>query len=210
MEPLIPQATSSPSQVKPDPAMKLRHFFEHEAISLLRTCRYYAWRGDLAQGHDLDDIAYELFAEVFIQAIEHADHFDTSRQPRLWLQGIAANLVKRKQAEKKYEFPMGDLYATALEDFSEGELFDRISALSRASPEEEVQAKEQAAAILALVSEAERQVLSLAILLDLDSKALGRELGILPSNARVKLHRALNHLRDTWNQQGKQIEGERP
>jgi DNA-directed RNA polymerase specialized sigma24 family protein len=40
--------------------------------------------------------------------------------------------------------------------------------------------------------------LRLAVLHDLTGEALAQELGIKPGAARVRLHRALNRLREAW------------
>lgn len=206
MEPSHTEAVTSPNQAIPDPEAELRRYFEREAMSLLNTFRYYVVQAGIAQDQAVDNAAYELLSEVFIQALDHPGRFDASRPPRAWLRAIAANLIKRKQVEQrtqKWREPLvGDIYARAQESLSDGEVFDRLSALVSTNLEQAFETKEQAEAILALVSEEEQKVLRLAILLDLDGRALARELGIQAGAARVRLHRAVNHLRDAWKQQG--------
>jgi DNA-directed RNA polymerase specialized sigma24 family protein len=79
-------------------------------------------------------------------------------------------------------------------------MFDRLAALAKAGPEQDLNANEEARALLALVSrEDDRQVLRLAVLHDLDGTALGKALGISSGAARVRLHRAINRLRDAYH-----------
>jgi RNA polymerase sigma factor (sigma-70 family) len=183
----------------------LQDALEREAPGLLRTLRVYVWRAGIATGPTLEEVAQEVLSEVVAEALEHADRFDAARQPRAWLLGIASNLIKRRQVARavnsRREPVMGDLYADAHADERDGELFDRLSALVSPGPEEAVEANEQAARLLALVSPGDRRVLQLAILSDLDGEKLARALGTTPVAARVRRHRAMNRLRDAWLRQ---------
>ncbi|MBA2287547.1 MAG: sigma-70 family RNA polymerase sigma factor, partial [Ktedonobacteraceae bacterium] len=87
------------------------------------------------------------------------------------------------------------------EPLSESDLFDQISPMGSAGPEEGVAADEQAALILALVSPDDQQVLRLAFLYEFDREELARLLGVTPVAARVRLHRALGRLRSAWHEQ---------
>ena len=183
----------------------LRGFIEAETETLQRTLRYYLLRAGLANGQGAALAAVELLNEVVVEALEHADRFRTSGQPKAWLLGIAANLIKRKQVERatrnRREPLVRDLYPGVGDALSEDELFDRLAALTAAPPGQDLEANEGAAVILAHVSEGDQRVLRLAVLHNLNGAALAQELGVTPGAARVRLHRALNRLRHAWHVQ---------
>jgi DNA-directed RNA polymerase specialized sigma24 family protein len=118
--------------------------------------------------------------------------------------GIAANLIKRRQAERatrdRREPLVSDLCSDAQNALSEDELFDRVASLAAENPIADWEANKAASAILAYVSGDDRWVLRLAILHDLSGEALALELGTKPGAARVRLHRALNRLRTAWSE----------
>ena len=180
----------------------LKQFIAGESEALLGTLRYYVMRAGLADGRDAALAAAELLNEVVVEALEHADRFKPWGQPMAWLLGIAANLIKRKQAARatrnRREPLVRDMYSRAQDALSEDELFDRVASLAARGPIEDWEANEAASAILAHVSEDDRRVLRLAVLHDLNGEALAQELGIKPGVARVRLHRALNRLRKAW------------
>jgi RNA polymerase sigma-70 factor (ECF subfamily) len=66
-----------------------------------------------------------------------------------------------------------------------------------ASPNFDLETNEQVNLMLAGVAESDRQVLRMAILHELNGDSLARELGVTPGAARVRLHRALNRLRES-------------
>lgn len=80
--------------------------------------------------------------------------------------------------------------------------FDQIASLTVPGPEQEIEAQEQAREILSLVSV--EHILRLALLHDLDGQMLAQTLGVLPSTARSRLHRALARLRTAWVQHEQQ------
>ncbi len=180
----------------------LRQFIAGESETLLGTLRYYVVRAGLADGRDAALVAAELLNEVVVQALEHADRFRPSGQPMAWLLGIAANLIRRRQAERanrdQREPLVRDLYSGGHDTLSEDELFDRVASLAVAGPIADWEANEAASAILAHVSADDRRVLQLAVLHEMSGEALAQELGIKPGAARVRLHRALNRLREAW------------
>jgi RNA polymerase sigma factor (sigma-70 family) len=180
----------------------LRQFITGQSEALLGTLRYYVVRAGLANGQDAAPAAAELLNEVAVQALEHAERFRPSGQPMAWLLGIAANLIRRRQAERatreRREPLVRDLYADVHDALSEDELFDRVASLAAGGPISDWEANEAASAMLACVSAEDRRVLHLAILLDLSGEAVAQELGITPGAARVRLHRALNRLRAAW------------
>jgi RNA polymerase sigma-70 factor (ECF subfamily) len=133
--------------------------------------------------------------------LEHADRFDPNGQPRAWLQGIAANLIKRRQAKRarlnRREPLVRDLYDSDSELISDEEIFDYFATLvdTTNDPSQMMESDEAVSALLEGIPPNEQRVLQLAIVTGLDGKTLARELGISPGAARVRLHRALNNLR---------------
>jgi RNA polymerase sigma-70 factor (ECF subfamily) len=183
----------------------LRRFIEENAETLLGTLRYYVVRAGLADWQGATLAAVELLNEVVVEVLEHADRFRPSGQPMAWLLGIAANLIKRKQTGRatrnRREPLVRDLYPRDQGTLSEDDLFDRLAALTVAEPGQDLEANEAVSAILALVSEDDQRVLRLAVLHDLNGGELAQALGVTPGAARVRLHRALNWLRDAWQAQ---------
>lgn len=183
---------------------RLRAFIETEVEVLRGTLRLYVLRAGLAHG-DAADAADELLNEVVVEALAHAERFRPSEQPKAWLLGIAANLIKRRQVERakrnRREPLVSDLSGPDVAGtLSEEELFDRLVALSKtglatAGPEADLESQESVALLLALVPVADQQILRLAILHELNGELLARALHISPGAARVRLHRALNRLR---------------
>jgi DNA-directed RNA polymerase specialized sigma24 family protein len=51
----------------------------------------------LANGSAVNDVAKELLKDVMVETLSLASRFQLDRQPKAWLLGIAANLVKRWQ-----------------------------------------------------------------------------------------------------------------
>jgi RNA polymerase sigma factor (sigma-70 family) len=181
---------------------RLRQFIEMETETLLATLRYYLVRAGLADAQSAALAAVELLNEVVIEALDHADRFRSSGQPMAWLLGIAANLIKRKQAERatrnRREPLVRDLYLDVQDNLSEDELFDWLAALTVAEPALAWESNEAVSAILAYVSKTDQHILRLAVLHDLNGEELAQALGVTPGAARVRLHRALNRLRAAW------------
>jgi RNA polymerase sigma-70 factor (ECF subfamily) len=94
-----------------------------------------------------------------------------------------------------------DLYPYAQAAIGEDELFDRLAALDVADLTQDLETNEEVSAMLALVSDDDRRVLRLAVLYDLNGEELAQALGVTSGAARVRLHRALNRLRQAWQAQ---------
>jgi RNA polymerase sigma factor (sigma-70 family) len=179
----------------------LRQFIAEESDTLLRVLYCYVRRMGLADAADANATATELLSETTVAALEHAERFDPSRQPRAWLLGIATNLIRRRQAtlsrQHRREPLLRDLYQDAGDSLSDEELFDRLAAvaISAADPATIVEADGEITSMLAGLAPGDQQILRLAILHGLDGDALADELAISPGAARVRLHRALRRLR---------------
>jgi RNA polymerase sigma factor (sigma-70 family) len=171
--------------------LRLRQFIEEESHVLTRTLGFYLNRAGLTVS------ASELLNEIVVEALEHEDRFNATRQPRAWLLGIAANLIRRKQAElarlDRREPLARDLYPG--DEPSDEEVFDWLARWTDVDTLEALEADENVRSLLANVSADDAHILRLAILSGLDGEALARELGVTPGAARVRLHRALTRLR---------------
>ncbi len=183
----------------------LLDFLTENTGPLLGTLRSYVQRMGLAQGEAVPPTALEVLQETVIEALDHSTRFDPVRQPMAWLLGIAMNVIKRKKVERakhyKHEFSIGQLTQFHGESLSEGEYFELVAPLVFAGPEQDVEADEEAASILALVSAEDRHILRLAYVYEFERESLALQLGITPGAARVRLHRALARLRTAWREQ---------
>ncbi len=180
-------------------------FLTDNVAALLGILRSYVKRMGLARGEEVAAAAVEVLQEVVVEALDHADRFNPTRQPMAWLLGIATNIIKRKKAEiarrSRRELFIGELSTAQQEPLSEDELFDQITSCTSAGPEQDIEANEQAVMMLSLVSPEDRQLLLLAFLYGFEREAMAEKLGITPVAARVRLHRALNRLRLAWREQ---------
>src|SRR5262245_55561841 len=144
---------------------RLRQFIERESGALAGTLRYYLFRAGLEnRGQPLDAAAGELLNEVVAEALAHEGRFHPGGQPRAWLLGIAANIIKRRQAElqrrERREPLIRDLYPAVEYQLSDDELFDWLAGM-RLEQEDELESDFSAASILAAVSPEDERVLRL-------------------------------------------------
>lgn len=182
---------------------RLLQFLNAELESLNDILRVYVQRAGLSGG---EDTASELLNNVVVEALTHVQRYDPARPPRAWLLGIAANLVRRRQSEavrlNQREPLAGDLVGQAQENLGEDELFELLSvrAMDLASRDlhDEIESRDRLASTLALLSLDERKVIRLFAQGSLDGDALAASLQVTPGAARVRLHRALAHLRRVW------------
>ena len=187
-------------------------FLAENTAPLLGTLRSYVQRMGLAGGAEVPAVALEVLQEAVVEALNHADRFDPTGQPMAWMLGISVNVIKRKKVElakrAQRETSIATFSKQPEESLSEGELFDQVASCTLAGPEQDIEANEQAASLLSLVSAEDQRILRLAFLYDCEREALAEQLGITPVAARVRLHRALSRLRVAWRrQQGDQQEG---
>jgi len=183
---------------------RLRAFIETEAGRLRPTLRLYVLRAGLAGPSEADAAAADLLNEVVAEALAHAERFRPAGEPEAWLLGIAANLVRRRQADlarrERREPRAADLVGlTGPEGPDEDDPFERLAGLAledaQAGPERTLESRQATAELLGLVSEDDRRVLELAVLHELNGDRLAGALGTSPGAARVRLHRALGRLR---------------
>ena len=183
---------------------RLEQYLEAEGHALRQTLRYYLTRAGLASGSAANLAADDLLHDVTVEAFKCAERLRPDVQPRAWLLGIAANLIKRRQVERakreRREPLVRDLYPDIEGTLSDEELFDQFPNVSDASLAE-LEEDEQITTILSGLSQSDADLLRLAILHDMDGEALGKALGVTPNAARVRFHRALHRLRDTYQRQ---------
>ncbi len=178
---------------------RLRRFIADETPGLLAALKHYLLRAGGAHApSSLEDAAHELLNEVVVEALRHETRFQTTRQPRAWLLGIAANLIRRKQVElakRERREPLAyDLYRERGAPLDDDAVFDWLTNLCD-TDQDDLESDVTVSVWLAKLAPEDRQIIQLAVLHQLDGQALGAALGISPGAARVRLHRALQRAR---------------
>ncbi len=178
---------------------ELKAYIAEETATLRHTILLYVVKSRLAFGDSARVMADDILNDMVREALNHAHRFDPTRPPKAWLLGIAVNLIRRRQAKQisqnQREPLIRDLYPHTQADFSDDDLFDRLSQYSSHNPERALEESQAVSDLLGLISESDQQIIRLAILDDLNGSALARRLGIAEGTARVRLHRAINRLR---------------
>lgn len=188
---------------------KLKVFIENHRESLLKTLGFYLTRAGIGTPFDQHTEAQELLHEVVVEALDHADRFDPKRSPQAWLLGIGANLIKRRQTSVAKQLRREPLVHDLVKDetMSEVDIFDLLTAVNEENdPARKFEMQEEVQLLLDGVSESDREIIHLAILYDMNGDTLAETLGISAGAARVRLHRALNRVREVGQQT---IESER-
>lgn len=164
-----------------------------EAETLLNIIHSYVIRMGLASEPQSATIANEILSDVVVTALEQAESYDASRNAIPWLLGIALNFIRRRRQnnQRNREIPIRDLFDNP--HLADDELLDRFA--HWVTHRSTLETQQQVDALLAPLSHDDQQILRLAILEDLDSTVVASELGITPTTARVRLHRALKRLR---------------
>lgn len=180
----------------------LSRCLEENAQPLLDSICVYVFQYGLARGDEARAQAAEILQEVAVEAMAHADRFTMGRRPLPWLLGIALNIIRRRRAEDARravrEVPASTL-ALERAGYTPGrDSLDQATDALAAQQLERVEDDAEAEALLALVSDADRQVLRLAVVEGWDSEGLARQLGTSSVAARVRLHRAIGRLRAAW------------
>lgn len=190
---------------------QLLTYLQDNTATLMRALHLYVQRAGLANGAQVPVVALEILQETVVEALAHAERYRAGSQPMAWLLGIAVNMIRRHKVASarrtKREVLLGQLARYESQPVSESDLLDQLIAEPETGPEMEIEAGEQAAELLALVSSEDQRILRLALLEGFDREELGARLGTSPGTARMRLHRALNRLRAAWsarqpNQQG--------
>ena len=196
------QGKRMPDDALIDKQHQLSRFIAEQADEILPTLRFYVRRAGLAQGGQAVQLALELLDELTVAALQGADRFQAERGARAWLLGIAANLIRRKQAAlarlERREPLAADLAIDAAGTLDEDTFFDRLAGQDGDGPERRLLEDEALQRRLARLSPGDRQVLRLAVIAGFSGDELAATLGVSPGAARVRLHRALIRLRLVW------------
>ncbi len=184
---------------------RLRQFIEQESSNLLGTLRYYLFRAGMSgRGLPLDAAAQDLLNDVVAEALAHEERFRSTEQPRAWLLGIAANLVKRRQEEvvrrDQREPLVRDLHPEVEGQMSDDELFDWITEVA-ATASDAFDEREDVHQLLKSLPREDERIIRLAIMNGLDGASVAKALNVSPGTARVRLHRALGRLRVAYAEQ---------
>jgi RNA polymerase sigma factor (sigma-70 family) len=192
------QSTSS----GPPARDELLRCLEESAQPLLDSIRVYVYRFALAQGDEASALAREIFQEVAVEAIAHADHFAPDRRPLPWLLGIALNIVRRRKVtdakRASREILSSRFVAQGNESVATGKALEQTVDARALDQLARVEDDAEAEALLALVPRADQEVFRLAILEGWDRVGLAQQLGTSAVAARVRLHRAISRLRRAW------------
>lgn len=182
----------------------MQRFLLEHTNSLTKILCTYVLRMGLARGENVRLVADEALQDAVLVALAHGPRFTQMKQPRSWFLAVAANILKRKRASfaRRYRFEVlvSDLSSNS-SVLSEAEVLEQLAGASSPGPEQGFESREQVRELLGLVSREDSLVLTLALLHELDTQGLARELGISAGAARVRLHRALKRLRKAWNEQ---------
>src|SRR4051812_24505844 len=100
----------------PATIMIYRYLENQENVDALSDTLYtYIRELGVAQGDKVtvQEMAGELLGEVVVEALTYCERYDPSRKLRLWLNGIAKNIVLRKRTERGKRFhrerPVSDI-----------------------------------------------------------------------------------------------------
>jgi RNA polymerase sigma factor (sigma-70 family) len=206
MEPDVRPPLTSPATVADSAAALLCRYVEENAGPLLGILRGYVRRAGIArlsaehaEQSGTEEAATALLNEVLVEALEHTDRFDSTRQPMAWLLGIAANLIKRRQSEQASRYKRES-------NQSAEDVLERLSSLAGQSAAGQMEASLEVERLLARVSAEERRALNLYWIEGLDSNELAGALGVTPAAARQRLTRAMKSLRRAANAAGERRE----
>lgn len=179
----------------------LRAFLQEHTVFLKQILAVYVQRMHVAYGETVQVVVDEVFQDTLLEIIVHGERFMAVQEPRAWFLAVTMNVLKRRRAKRarreRFEVMVSDLAANS-ETSSETDLLDQLASGSAASPEQALEASEQARELLSLVSLEDARVLKLSVLQDLDSTTVAGQLGVSPQAARVRLHRAVHRLRQAW------------
>jgi RNA polymerase sigma factor (sigma-70 family) len=197
------QGKRMPDDALIDKQHQLNRFIAEQADEILPTLRFFVLRAGLAQGGQAVQMALELLDELTVTALQSAARFQAERGARAWLLGIAANLIRRKQAAlarlERREPLAADLALDGAGILDEDAFFDRLAGQDDDDPERRLLEDEALQRRLERLSPADRHVLRLAVIAGFNGDELAATLGVSPGAARVRLHRALIRLRQAWS-----------
>lgn len=194
------------------PRQHLVDFIQEHEAALLGSIRVYVVSFGLAQGAEVQPVATEIVQEMVIEALSHADQYVAKGRPMAWLLGIALNIIRRRRTTAaklaQHEWSFSRLALQHPEAGDEREFLEQFVPAMQRGPEQEVEDREQVAALLSLVSAEDQRILRLALLEDFKRTGLAAHLGISPNAARMRLTRALHRLRAAVEARRRKEQGE--
>lgn len=195
--------TAAPSEV----AKILLACLEQKQADILRALRRFSADNYVAQGDAPKDAALEMLAEVVQHALTAAATFDISRPPLPWLLRIALNVARhryrdghrRQHRETHLEEPSLDSRG----GLSDSQFFDQVSALSLPGPEVGFVDRNALNGAIAALSSTDQQIIQATLERDWDMQKVAEALDIRAGTARVRLHRAIPHLKKEYEWQNR-------
>lgn len=195
---LPPSAWPSVTRASDEPATILARYIEADVDALLRSLRLYVVRFGVCPASEAQDTALEVLDDLVVIAMSIADRFDPTRQPHAWLLRIGLNAIKKRRTAQAKRYGHERIASDIREGGGDGEeagnFFDRMASTLAPEPSDQVASDEELRRMLSLVSDADRQIILLAKVAGFKGPDLARRLGITPTNARARLHRALTRL----------------
>jgi RNA polymerase sigma factor (sigma-70 family) len=186
--------------------LNLRRSIEQHWERLLPSIRVQIGKLNLATDTDsIEDLTQEILNDAIAQALKNYDKYDPDRPVIPWLRKIAFNqalmLRRRRNLEDQHITLVGDETKILSEEarskqMTEDEMFGLLYQASNVDFDSNLALND----LLSLVKDSDREVLELAFVDDLRGKALAAKLGISEGAAWVRLSRAINRVREAYNQ----------
>lgn len=193
-------AQADASGVRDERRRLLGEVIERERRELLNDIAFYLFDfGVDTHREGVAATAREVFQEMVATAFGKVDKYDPNRPAGGWLRGIAINKIHELRRLQRRELTLvGDsepvrraVSGNKAKALSEAEMFDLLSPPAGRLPAPTPSREE----LLALVGEADREVLHLRHFEGLDGKELAARLGLSEGAAYQRLSRARNRLR---------------
>lgn len=179
---------------KTDSAQLLRSVIERECLDVCRGIENYVWRLRLAyRREDVAKYAEEVFQEVVVRALSRPEAYNPAYSGHGWLLRIGVNVlyehIRRIQRDREHLVPLVD--PVNERESKGGVTADQL----RQMHDFAVQQRDGLMELLELVSPQDRLILQYRYVEGLNGHELAAVLGGINENAaRVRLHRALQHL----------------
>lgn len=176
-----------------DSAQVLRGVIEREFPDVRRGIENYIWRWRLARRpEDVAELAEEILHEVVVRALSRPEAYNPAYSGHGWLLRIGVNVlyehIRRIKRDREHLVQLVD-------PFNEHEVTGRVSADQlRQTLDLVVQQRDSLMELLELVTPHDRLILQYRYVEKLNGRELAAALGIPENVARVRLHRALQHL----------------
>lgn len=142
----------------------------------------------------------EVVSKTIAEVWRKADEFDETRAPRAWVMRFAANILKQQRerlsTRQKYETRLERQGISFEAETVEAiDMLDRLAAQNPRSLEDVLTNRDSLQRALADLSIAEREIIWLAHVHDMQGPEIAQKLGIQPAAARARLARAMEHFR---------------